>query len=102
MGIVDELKRLSSAEEFFTRLQVPFQAEVLAPARLHVLRRMGQLLAGAGVEGQPEAEAEAACREALARAYADFARSSPLQERVFKVHRDARRALLFKAKAPRR
>ena len=33
--------------------------------------------------------AEEACRATLARAYADFQTSSPLQERVFKVLKDA-------------
>ena len=100
MAIVDELKRLSCAEEFFARLEVAYQPEVLAPARLHILRRMGQTLAATTLEGLAEDQVEARCRAALAQAYADFAASSPLEQRVFKVHRDARRALLFKG--PRR
>lgn len=85
MGVLEELKGLSSAEEVFARLGVPCDPQVLNVARLHILKRMGQYLSATPFEGWAEAEIEAACRETLARAYADFERSSPLAERVFKV-----------------
>ncbi len=50
---------------------------------------MGQYLAAENFEGAPEDVIRARCREFLQRAYIDFVRSSPIQERVFKVLKDA-------------
>ena len=44
MTILDELRQLSSAEEFFAVLGVEFDPAVLRVARLHILRRMGEYL----------------------------------------------------------
>ncbi|WP_127088151.1 nitrogenase stabilizing/protective protein NifW [Aquabacter cavernae] len=85
MGVLEQLKSLSSAEDFFVRLGVPYDRQVLDVARLHILKRMGQYLARETFPDRSDAEIEAACRDTLARAYADFERSSPLAERVFKV-----------------
>lgn len=85
MGILEQLKSQSSAEDFFVRLGVPYDRQVLNVARLHILKRMGQYLAAETFPGKSDAEIEAACRDTLERAYADFVRSSPLAERVFKV-----------------
>lgn len=88
MAILDELRGLSSAEDFFRVLGVSHEPEVLQVARLHILKRMGQYLASADMSGLDEDAIRAACQETLARAYADFVRSSPLAERVFKVLRE--------------
>ncbi len=42
--IVEKLKGLSSAEEFFATLEVDYDPKVVAVSRLHILKRMGQLL----------------------------------------------------------
>ncbi|MBT0668319.1 nitrogenase stabilizing/protective protein NifW [Novosphingobium profundi] len=93
MSLLDELQELSSAEEFFDRLGVAYEPQVVHVARLHILRRMGQYLRGSEVEGALERADEAGllalCREHLAQAYADFVASSPIEERLFKVHQDA-------------
>lgn len=89
MPVLDELRSLSSAEDFFHRLGVDFQPKVLDVARLHILKRMGEYLRGATLEGLKESEAEACCRDTLARAYQDFVSGSPLEHRVFKVLKDA-------------
>lgn len=93
MSMLDELGCLSTAEDFFTFLDVPFEPTVVQVARLHILRRMGQYLKGSqldGVfEGLSEAEVRALCREHLEQAYQDFVKSSPIQERLFKVHKEA-------------
>ena len=94
MAVVEEMKKLSAAEDFFHYLGVEFDPAVLGRARLHILRRMGESLAKAPLEGVDDASARALFRSALEVAYSDFVKSSPLEQRVFKVHKDARRALL--------
>ena len=89
-GLLDRLRSLSAAEEFFDVLKVPYDPEVLRVARLHILRRMGQYLSEQPLSATTgDTAEEEACRDTLARAYNDFVASSPLQERVFKVLKDA-------------
>ena len=88
MTVLEQLSTLSSAEDFFRFLGVPFDPAVLNVARLHILRRMGDNLRKASAEPD-EAKARAFFRAHLERAYQDFVRSSPMTERVFKVHKDA-------------
>ncbi len=89
MSVFDELRKLSSAEDFFEALGVDYDATVVRVARLHILRRMGEYLARNDFDGASDEEARAACRQHLSNAYADFVASSPIAERVFKVHKDA-------------
>ena len=46
MSILDDLRKLSSAEEFFDALGVEYDPAVVRVARLHILRRMGEYLVG--------------------------------------------------------
>ncbi len=87
-NILDRLKRLSSAEDFFAALGVAHDEAVLRVARLHILKRMGQYLDSDGLEGLPDSIAAARAKATLQRACADFERSSPLAERVFQVLKD--------------
>ncbi|QBR71970.1 nitrogenase stabilizing/protective protein NifW [Beijerinckiaceae bacterium] len=93
MSVIDDLGQLSAAEEFFVFLDVPFDATVVQVARLHILRRMGQYIKGSQIdgsfEGLPDAEIRSLCRTHLEQAYQDFVKSSPIQERLFKVHKEA-------------
>ncbi len=93
MSVLEDLGRLSSAEEFFTFLEVPFEPTVVHVSRLHILRRMGQYLKGSEIDGAFEnlddAAIKAACRLHLEQAYQDFVKSTPIQERLFKVHKEA-------------
>lgn len=93
MSVLDELGRLSAAEDFFIFLDVPYDATIVQVARLHILRRMGQYLKGSEIdsafEGLSESEIRELCREHLQQAYQDFVKSSPIQERLFKVHKEA-------------
>lgn len=91
MTVLEQLSRLSSAEDFFRFLNVPYDPSVLNVARLHILRRMADNLRKATEEAD-EAKARAYFRAHLERAYQDFVRSSPISERVFKVHKDAVRS----------
>ena len=88
-GLLDRLRSLSAAEEFFDVLKVSYDPEVLRVARLHILKRMGQYLSEKPLSTMTDDAAEEACRDTLERAYGDFAASSPLQERVFKVLKEA-------------
>ena len=89
MSVLDDLKQLSAAEEFFAVLDVAYDPAIVNVARLHILRRMGQYLRETELDGQPDDVVRTACRDTLERAYDDFRRSSPIAERVFKVHQDA-------------
>jgi nitrogenase-stabilizing/protective protein len=93
MSILDELAQLSTAEDFFDALEVPYVPARVHVARLHILRRMGQYLAssraGGAFDGLNDAAIRALCATHLAQAYADFVVSSPIEQRVFKVHQDA-------------
>ncbi|WP_322514452.1 nitrogenase stabilizing/protective protein NifW [Rhodopseudomonas palustris] len=95
--IIGQLQRAASAEEFFQLLDVAYDPSVVNVARLHILKRMGQYLAGEDLDGLPVPEATARCKAVLERAYADFVASSPLDQRVFKVLKDA-----VAPKSPRR
>lgn len=89
MTVLDQLRTLSSAEDFFSFLGVPYDPAVLNVARLHILKRMGEYLRQNMLAEAEEETARALCRAHLERAYSDFAKSSPLEQRVFKVLKDA-------------
>lgn len=89
MSVLDALGKLSSAEEFFETLGVDFDPAVVRVARLHILRRMGEYLVKADFTNTPDEQARAACAKHLEQAYRDFVVSSPIEQRVFKVHQDA-------------
>jgi len=87
--ILAKLKAAASAEEFFVLLGVGYETRVLDVARLHILKRMGEYLAGEDLDGASDIVAAARCKAVLERAYEDFATSSPLEHRVFKVLKQA-------------
>ena len=88
-GILSKLNAASSAEDFFTALNVPYDESVVRVARLHILKRMGQYLAEEDFEGLADDVIAARCKAMLERAYEDFVASSPLDHRVFKVLKEA-------------
>jgi len=88
-GLLAALNKASSAEDFFALLDVPYDAKVLNVMRLHILRRMGQYLVNEDFSGVAEPEVAERCKTFLQQAYEDFIKSSPLDERVFKVLKDA-------------
>jgi len=91
MSVLDQLNKASSAEDFFALLGVDYDPKVVSVVRLHILRRMGQYLVGAKEElaGLSDEDVTARCKTFLEQAYADFLEKSPLDERVFKVLKDA-------------
>jgi nitrogenase-stabilizing/protective protein len=88
-GILEQLNRTSAAEDFFHALDVAYDPKVLNVARLHILRRMGQYLVNEDFNGASDEDVTTRCKGFLERAYHDFVASSPLDERVFKVLKDA-------------
>ena len=88
-GILAQLNKAAAAEEFFALLGVDYDPKIVNVARLHILRRMGQYLAGEDFAGATDDAISERCRAVLERAYADFVASSPIDERVFKVLKDA-------------
>lgn len=97
MGVLADLKRLSTAEDFFVYLDVAFEPRVLHVARLHIMKRMGQYLASETEDAASEDALRERCRQNLQTAYNDFVANSPIEARVFKVHQDA-----VAAKEPKR
>lgn len=89
MTLLDRLQRLSAAEEFFVALGLDYDPQVLAVNRLHVLKRFSQYMVGEQLAGISDAQAAARLRTLLARAYSDCLASSPQQQKLFKVFRDA-------------
>ncbi len=87
MSVIEEMKRLSAAEEFFELLDVSYDPAVMNRARLHILRRMGQFLAG-GLDDLDEEAATDRARALLAGAYAEFVGVAPIEKRLFKVLAD--------------
>ena len=91
MNVLDELGTLSTAEDFFNFLDIAYDPAVLDVVRLHILKRMGEYLRKnrETLVQADEQTARTLCRAHLERAYHDFIESTPLQERVFKVLKDA-------------
>jgi nitrogenase-stabilizing/protective protein len=84
-----KLKELSSAEDFLQYFGVPFEQSVVNVSRLHILKRFFQYIRQANLlSSGNEVELYTAYREHLIKAYADFVKSTPAQEKVFKVFQD--------------
>lgn len=87
-NILERLRGLSSAEDFFHQLGILYDPKILNVARLHILKRMGQYLAEEDFDDLPDRVIAARARATLERAYGDFEAASPLSQRVFKVLKD--------------
>ena len=88
-NFLQQLKALSSSEDFLLFFGLPFEQEVLNVSRLHILKRFFQYIRQANLlSSGNELELYTAYREQLVKAYADFVKSTPAQEKVFKVFQD--------------
>ncbi|GLS15805.1 nitrogenase stabilizing/protective protein NifW [Hydrogenophaga electricum] len=87
---LDQLKALSSAEDFLNFFGVPFDQAVVNVSRLHILKRFFQYLRqqAPNLSADDELQVFTTYRNLLAQAYGDFVRSTPAQEKVFKVFQD--------------
>lgn len=86
---LQQLKALSSAEDFLHYFGVPFDQRVVNVSRLHILKRFFQYIRQENLLAESnEVGLYTAYREQLVKAYADFVTSTPAQEKVFKVFQD--------------
>jgi nitrogenase-stabilizing/protective protein len=85
MSLIDAMQRLSAAEDFFALLDLPYSPEVMHRARLHVLKRMGQMLAGGALAGLDEEAAREKARAILRAAHDEFLAAPAIEKRLFKV-----------------
>ncbi|MRH21811.1 nitrogen fixation protein NifW [Rhodovulum strictum] len=84
--MLDEMNALSSAEDLFTFLLLPYDPAVLDRARLHVMKRMGEYLARIDMDGLDDDAVFLEARKALKTAHADFVASTPRAEKTLKVY----------------
>ena len=86
---LQQLKALSSAEDFLQYFGVPFEQSVVNVSRLHILKRFFQYIRQENLLTESnEVGLYTAYREQLVKAYNDFVKSTPAQEKVFKVFQD--------------
>jgi len=88
-NFLQQLKALSSAEDFLQFFGLPFDQKVLNVSRLHILKRFFQYIRQQNLLAKTDELALfTVYRELLARAYQDFVTSTPAKEKVFKVFQD--------------
>jgi nitrogenase-stabilizing/protective protein len=86
---LQQLKALSSAEDFLQYFGVPFEQDVVNVSRLHILKRFFQYIRQENLLAQTnDVGLYTLYRAQLVKAYADFVKSTPAQEKVFKVFQD--------------
>ncbi|MBF0167411.1 MAG: nitrogen fixation protein NifW [Alphaproteobacteria bacterium] len=78
-----ELKDLSTAEDFFQELDVPFEPSRLNVARLHILKEFHNRMNAAELAGEKMNRPLA--RRLLADSYEKFTGIDPRQAKLFKV-----------------
>ncbi len=87
----DDLEELSSAEDFLTYFQIPFEASVVHINRLHIMQRFHDYLqkSTAALEANDANNQAIAAvyKQLLARAYQDFVESDARTEKVLKVYK---------------
>lgn len=87
-SFLDNLAKLSAAEQFFDALDVAFDQQVINVHRLHILKRFNSLLDMASLRGLEDGAVRIACRHALEKAYGEFAAGQG--EKTFKVFKDSK------------
>ena len=89
-NFLQQLKALSSAEDFLQFFGVPFDQGVVNVSRLHILKRFFQYIRQDAVllAQADELQMFTTYRGLLQKAYGDFVASTPAREKVFKVFQD--------------
>ncbi|MEM5345602.1 nitrogenase stabilizing/protective protein NifW [Paraburkholderia azotifigens] len=89
-GVIQQLRQLSSAEDFLRFFGIVFDEKVVNVSRLHIMRRFLQYIEQE--KELPPDDATAALsiyRSLLQNAYNDFVVSTPAEQKVFKVFQEA-------------
>lgn len=82
--LVEDLKGLSSAEEFFGYFGLGYDPRILAAARLHILKRFHDNLGNVpALDDMEQAAQRAVYREQLERAYLAYTGGPALAQRAF-------------------
>ena len=84
----DDLEELSSAEDFLTYFEIPFEQPIVHVNRLHIMQRFHDYLQKASDGLASAADEEASIdiyKTLLQQAYVDFVESDAVTEKVFKV-----------------
>jgi nitrogenase-stabilizing/protective protein len=84
-AFLDQMADLSSAEDFFKALDVPYDEHVVRVNRLHILKRMHDYLGREDLGDKDDTALRTLYQEKLSLAHADFTTSDAVTERVFKV-----------------
>jgi nitrogenase-stabilizing/protective protein len=84
-ALQDQLAALSTAEDFFLALDVPFDPHYLHVKRLHILKHFNERLSALTLTGLDPAAERTAVAAALAAAYADAQSVAPQDAGLFKV-----------------
>ncbi|MBP0625262.1 nitrogenase stabilizing/protective protein NifW [Cupriavidus consociatus] len=85
-GLIEELQRLSSAEDFLIYFGIAFDEKVVNVSRLHILKRFFQYIKKhENSSGDKDTTAFAVYQSLLLRAYNDFVVSVPAEQKLFKV-----------------
>lgn len=87
-SLSQKLSELSAAEDFLDFFGIPYEERVVDVCRLHILKRFYQYLRHEAPGAQDDTAVFKHYRMLLARAYEDFLRSTPGQEKVFKVFQE--------------
>lgn len=88
-NFLQQLKALSSAEDFLQFFGVPFDQSVVNVSRLHILKRFFQYIRQqTDLNPEDELKMFTTYRSLLTKAYGDFVKSTPANEKVFKVFQD--------------
>lgn len=89
-SLANQLQQLSAAEDFLDFFGVGYDKAVVNVSRLHILKRFYQYIRQEPTLPENSDQALYQCyRGLLIKAYEDFVKSSPAQEKVFKVFQEA-------------
>ncbi|SIT43613.1 Nitrogenase-stabilizing/protective protein NifW [Paraburkholderia ribeironis] len=89
-GVIEQVRHLSSAEDFLRFFDISFDERVVNVSRLHILKRFFQYTRQQEELPRDNVTAMLAIyRGLLQKAYNDFVVSTPAEQKVFKVFQEA-------------
>lgn len=102
MGILEDLQRLKDAEEFFEYFRIEYDENILKPYRLHILKKFNLYIRDEweNLQKMEDTTLYEVLRDYLRKSYETFLNSTPVKERLFKVHREAVSFIKLENKKP--